>query len=285
MRCRMGAAVVAALGLWASPAWAQFSDVKTLRLGDVPTIKLGKAGPNADTELVRSYGGHHGGYHGGYRSNYYGGYRGYYGGYRGFYGGYHNYYRPYYAGFRPYYGGYGYRNFYYPRYSLYASLFGYGYGYGYGYRPYAYYAPPVYYYDPSCYYPTGLTTSTFSTYSPVMPLTSQYESGYVPQGTPVPQPGSAEDRGVPVPKPGSAEDGTFPYDGGPSSPVPMPKADPVPSRDPVRPAPKPEGRIVSLPAPTTPFAYSAYGEKTAPTSFAQDRPAVLKSDPVKAARR
>src|SRR5437764_11485412 len=64
MICRMGAAVVAALGLWASPAWAQFSEVKTLRLGDVPTIKLGEARPDADTELVRSYGGHHGGYHG-----------------------------------------------------------------------------------------------------------------------------------------------------------------------------------------------------------------------------
>ena len=47
MRCRMGAAFVAALGLWASPAWAQFSEVKTLRLGDVPTMKLGKAGIDA----------------------------------------------------------------------------------------------------------------------------------------------------------------------------------------------------------------------------------------------
>src|SRR3954452_10047941 len=74
MGCRMGAAFVAALGLWASPAWAQFSEVKTLRLGDVPTIKLGEAGSNADTELVRSYGGgHHGGYHGGHHGGYHGG--------------------------------------------------------------------------------------------------------------------------------------------------------------------------------------------------------------------
>jgi len=270
-------AVVAALGLWASPAWAQFSEVKTLRLGDVPTMKLGKAGTDADTELVRHsggyhgghhggyhggyHGGHHGGYHGGYhsgyRGGYYGGYRGYYGGYRGFYGGYSNYYRPY----------YGYRNFYYPRYSFYAG------GYGYGYRPYYYYAPPVYYYYPACSYPIGLTTTTFSAYSPVMPLASQ-DVGPVPEGGP-------------VPRPGGVEDGTFPYDGGPASPVPMPKADPVPvpSRDSVPPTPKPEGRIVSLPAPTTSFAYPAYGEKTAPTSFAQDRPAVLKSDPVKSARR
>jgi len=265
----MGAAVVAALGMWASPAWAQFSEVKTLRLGDVPTMKLGKAGTDADTELVRHSGGYHGGHSGGYRGGYHGGYsggyrggyhggysggyRGYYGGYRGFYGGYSNYYRPY----------YGYRNFYYPRYSLYAG--------GYGYRPSYYYAPPVYYYYPACSYPISLTTTTFSAYSPVMPLAPQ-DVGPVPEGGP-------------VPRPGGVEDGTFPYDGGPASPVPMPKADPVPSRDPVRPTPKPEGRIVSLPAPTTSFAYPAYGEKTAPTSFAQDRPTVLKSDPVKSARR
>ena len=61
MYCRMGAAMVAALGLWASPAWAQFSEVKTLRLGDVPTMKLGETDTDADTQLVRSYGGHHGG--------------------------------------------------------------------------------------------------------------------------------------------------------------------------------------------------------------------------------
>src|SRR5947209_6967542 len=64
MLCRMGAAVVAALGLWASPAWAQFSDVKTLRLGDVPKMKLGEASTDADTLLVRG-GSHGGGSHGG----------------------------------------------------------------------------------------------------------------------------------------------------------------------------------------------------------------------------
>src|SRR5438477_6350044 len=66
MICRMGAALVAVLGLWASPAWAQFSDVKTLRLGDVPAVKLGEVGKDADTQLVRGGGGSHGGgFHGG----------------------------------------------------------------------------------------------------------------------------------------------------------------------------------------------------------------------------
>src|SRR3954447_11113657 len=102
MRCRMGAAMVAALGLSVSPAWAQFSEVKTLRLGDVPTIKLGEAGTDADTQLVRSYGGHYGGHHGGHHGGHYGGH---YGGYRGgHYGGYHG---GHYGGYRVgHYGGY-----------------------------------------------------------------------------------------------------------------------------------------------------------------------------------
>jgi len=295
----MGAAVVAALGLWASPAWAQFSDVKTLRLGDVPKMKLGDASTDADTLLVRggshgggSHGGgfhsggfHSGGFHnGGFHSSGFrnvgfhnGGFHnsGFHNGFhssfhRGFHNGFHSSFHHgfhrgfsrsfFFNGFWPFYG-YGYRNFYYP---------GYYSGYGYGYSPYYDYAPSVYYYSPLCSYPASLTT-TYSGYSPVMPLAPQ-------DGGPVPG-------GGPVPRPGTVEDGTYPYDGGPASPVPMPRADPVPSREPARPAPKPEGRIVSLPAPKTQFAYPAYGEKTAPTSFAQDRPAVLKSDPVKAARR
>jgi len=284
----MGAAVVVALGVWASPAWAQFSDVKTLRLGDAvgdaPAVKLGEAGQDADTELVRSArgGGFHGGgfhsggfHHGGFHSGFHhGGFHngfhhgGFHNGFRhvGFHNGFNRgFNRSFYSfGYRPYF--YGYRNFYYPRY------YGYGYGgYGYGgygyYSPY-YYTPSYYYYSPLCSYPISITTSTLNgslgSYSPVMPL--------------------APENGTPAPPPGGGGDGTFPYDGGPTNPVPMPKADPVPSRDPVRPAPKPEGRIVSLPG-STQFAYPAYGEKPAPTSFGQDRLAVLKSEPVKAARR
>src|SRR5438445_514994 len=99
MRCRMRVAVVAALGLWASPAWAQFSEVKTLRLGDVPTMKLGEASTDADTELVRHSGGYHGGYHGGSHGGYHGGHHG------GYHGGYHGgHHGGYYGGYR---GGYG----------------------------------------------------------------------------------------------------------------------------------------------------------------------------------
>ncbi|MBI1917126.1 MAG: hypothetical protein HYS12_20665 [Planctomycetes bacterium] len=283
MFCRMGAAVVAALGLWASPAWAQFSDVKTLRLGDVPTMKLGEAGTNADTQLVRHGGGfhhsgfhhsgfHHSGFHNGFHHagfhngfHHAGFHNGFHHGFHHFHHGFHNrFHRSFFSvGFWP--SFYGFRNFYSPYY--YPS---YGF-YGGGYQPDYYYAPPVYYYSPSCSYPISLTTTTFGAYSPVMPLAPQ-------NGGPVPG-------GGPVPAPGGAEDGTFPYDGGPASPVPMPKAEPMPSREPVRPAPKPEGRIVSLPAPTTHFAYPAYGEKPAPTSFAQDRPLVRTNDPVKSARR
>ena len=122
-------------------------------------------------------------------------------------------------------------------------------------------------------------------WNPVTTLKRVPMSSFMRRGITTDQDVGPVPEGGPVPRPGGVEDGTFPYDGGPSSPVPMPKADPVPSRDPVRPAPKPEDRIVSLPAPTTQLAYPAYGEKTAPTSFAQDRPALLKRDPVKSARR
>jgi len=46
-----------------------------------------------------------------------------------------------------------------------------------------------------------------------------------------------------------------------------------------------QGRIVSLPARSTKFVYPAYGEKPAPTTFAQDRPILVKDDPAKAVRR
>ena len=55
-------------------------------------------------------------------------------------------------------------------------------------------------------------------------------------------------------------DGTFQYDGGPTSPVPMPQAGPEPSRTSPRTI-VPEGRVVSLPAKTPKYSYAAYGEK------------------------
>jgi len=64
--------------------------------------------------------------------------------------------------------------------------------------------------------------------------------------------------------------GTFPYDGGPRAPVPMPRADPpeAPGADPTpmtvpRIVPIPEAREVSLPTTggTGRWVYPAYGEQ------------------------
>jgi hypothetical protein len=58
-------------------------------------------------------------------------------------------------------------------------------------------------------------------------------------------------------------DGTFPYDGGPRNPPPMPKASPAPIGAPG--AAVPDGRSVSVPGKPR-YAYPAYGEtlKVAP---------------------
>ena len=42
---------------------------------------------------------------------------------------------------------------------------------------------------------------------------------------------------------------------------------------------------MSLPARSTKFASPAYGEKAAPSSFAEDRVILITTDPAKAARR
>jgi hypothetical protein len=79
--------------------------------------------------------------------------------------------------------------------------------------------------------------------------------------------------------------GTFPYDGGPANPVPLPKGAPAPAPVPAPaklPAAKaPPGTLfISIPAQvetaapvrqTTQFAYPAYGEDTRTTSFGTDR--------------
>jgi hypothetical protein len=73
-------------------------------------------------------------------------------------------------------------------------------------------------------------------------------------------------------------DGTYPYDGGPSSPVPNPKATPVPQSAPQRSVPL-EGRAVSLPKSATKWAYPAYGETPRRTSFAEDQTLLAKGQP------
>jgi hypothetical protein len=264
---KSSAAALVALGLWATSAPAQDHGAKVFRLGDLPqdqaakTYRLGDlptqtADEQDDTLLVRGHGG--GGHHGGGRhyggGRYYGGR--YYGGYRG------------YSGYRGY--GYGYG-------------LGYGRGFGY-YRPY-YYSPyyydycppPVYYYQPVyTYYPVASTQQAYSgivgTYQPATPSRAV-----------APMSRADEERLPPAVPP--QEDGTFPYNGGPSSPVPLPNVEPIPQRGaPIDPG---KGRVVSLPTYSPKFAYPAYGEKVKPasTGFAQDRTVIVKDQPAQATRR
>lgn len=210
------------------------------------TMTLGGKGTAAqaaveDSELThgRGYRGYYG-WGGGY-----GGYRGYYGGYGGYYGGYRGYYGGGYGGYRSYYGGgwggyYGYRPAYYSSY------------YSFGYRPYYssfYY--PVYssYYSagPSFYLGIGggLTSG-----APTVTLGESFaRPPVVTQSTP------------PMTAPNAPGDGTFPYDGGPINPVPLPKSDPQ-AIPPANPSSATDLPISLKPkAATTPYKYKAYGEK------------------------
>jgi len=253
LRWRSSALAVGAALMFAGFAKA---DGDTIRLGgrsgvdDAPIQRLDlKTDNNADTLTVRGYhgGGFHGGHYGGYHGGFYGGYRGFYGGYGGYRGfGYAGY------GYRGWgYGGYGYRGYGYGYYRPYVGIgFGYGYGgYGYGYGGYGYpYYSGISYYYPSCYsYPTyyygisyaspavtyTLGTTSTTTVQPVMPRI--IDSGDVAPST----------RVIP--------NGTYPYDGGPTSPVPMPSKEAAPK------VPSTE-RFVSIPAAKK-YSYAAYGEK------------------------
>jgi hypothetical protein len=271
-------------------ASAQAGDVFWLGLNtEAPTLNL-VGGQEADTLPVQWRGGGYGGYRGGYGG--YGGYRGYYGGYRGGYGGYGGYY----GGYR---GGYGSYGGYYPRY--YGGSYG-GYG-GYSSRSYGGYRGG--YGGYGGYYPRsygGYYGGSRSYYgiSYVSPL------GCPPRGQDIPgivlSPGGSGAGDTDTP-PGSQplnpmkpvpQDGTFPYDGGPADPVPMPKVEPAPAGK-VRPHTMPlEGRPVSVPPPTTKkYEYLAYGETPAAQPapevpkdrVARDRIVVLKAEPAKKAPR
>jgi len=273
-------AMLRKIGAWAAAgvvtlvlgAPAARADDDTYRLGgkagDGDTRTLSWDGEENGTTLTRGYRGGvghygYGHYHGGY-----GGYRhvGYYGGgYRhvGYYGGGYRY-GGYYGGYRSvgYYGGY---------YRPYVGYYGGGYYAPYVYTtPVYYYSSPAYYYSAPCYtYPISVTVggaTVAETYRP----TYQYQPQYQPQQQP-PQL-------YQQPMPGAPNNGTYPYDGGPVAPVPLPR-DPTqtPSVQPglkvVIPA-QGDGRLVSLPAQpqtgSSGFAYQAYGEQQ-PSGFASDR--------------
>jgi hypothetical protein len=288
VRTLAGLAGVAALFAGAQVARAA-DDVIPLRgagSSSAATITLGYDG-KADTELARyargGYGGYRGGHYGGYggyRGGHYGGYGGYrgayYGGYRGgHYGGYRGYYAGY-GGYRGYYGGY-YRPYYYGNYGGYYPYYS-----SYYYSPSYYYSTPYYDYG---YYGcnTGVVAapSVYAYQQPYYPSVQPYGvqgqvygnyNGYsgVPQQNGVTQP-------MPPVQPPNGN-GTFPYDGGPNNPVPMPRQDATPAKS--APQAPTTLRLVSAPSqpvrPATQFSFQAYGEDTRASGFATDRTATTK---------
>jgi hypothetical protein len=254
--------VLAAAGVLAWTIPSRAGDIVRLnRTDNTPTQQLVDDGRGADTIAAH----HHWGW-GGYRGFGWGGYRGFgLGGYRGFgWGGYGSFYRPYYgygSFYRPYYGyglgmGYG---------------LGYGLGYGYGgYYPgfrYSYYGG----YFPGFFGCSGVTGSIYTLASPANvaagPVAGGLQPGYVDVNPPRVQP----------------QDGTYPYDGGPASPVPDPKAAPAPPATPQRTVPL-EGRSVSLPKPASKWAYPAYGETARRTPRDGDRTLLTKGTPTHRSR-
>lgn len=217
MRHVLGTALAVGVGL-ALASISEANDV--VRLGG-PSAQAAIQG-GTDTELVH-----------------WRGYRGYYGGYRGFHGGHRGYYGGYYGGYRGYYGGgYGFR-FATPYVS-----FGYYSRPHFHYRPYyasyyqpfyasSYYYPSYYYSYPSYYYPCAGEELPAAQ---VMNLQSTYQA-------PLPRTNGPT-------MPPAQGDGTFPYDGGPRAPVPMPA--PQNETNPTKRAPVPnaivplDGRLVSL---------------------------------------
>jgi len=248
MRCLMWSALAVGL-VFTGQSVSQAND--TIRLGG-PSV-LSDIQGDTDTELIRYYGGR--GYYGGGRGyygghghyghgnygynrgygNYYGGYnRGYgsyYGGYnRGYYGGYYggygrSYYGGYYGGYRPYYGyGSYYGGYAQPYYSNYGSYSNYGY---YGISGTG--APLLTAQVPAEYYP----------YQAQSQVPQNYTQPYMPP----------------------ASNGTYPYDGGPSSPIPMPADSAVPTNNGPRGTVPLDGKLVSLPRETT----GAAGSVAVPT--------------------
>src|SRR5262249_48317556 len=75
---------------------------------------------------------------------------------------------------------------------------------------------------------------------------------------------------LPTPRPLPSADPTFPYDGGPRAPVPMPTIDPAPKAAPPGAAPL-EGRSVSLPAKPAKLTFPAYGQGEAKPTAVRKR--------------
>jgi hypothetical protein len=238
--------------------------------GEVRTLGGTNSDLDADTLEMRYYGGYRGGY-GGYRGGYggWGGYRGYvgyrggyggWGGYRGGYGGWGGYRGWGYGGYRGwggYYAGYrgwgGYRGFYggyYPSYGGYYGGYYPSYASYYSYPVYSYPVYSTYYYYPCATVAAAPTTTLDYSIVPSTPTPAD------PTQT-TPSPSLKTTPAPPMPR----VDGTYPYDGGPAAPVPMPKGGDEAMTLPRVPTPILD-RVVSLKdEPTTgKYVYPAYGE-------------------------
>ena len=167
-------------------------------------------------------------------------------------------YRPYAGFYRPY----VYRPFAYRPYYAFRPYF--------AYRPYAYsYYNPGYYYAPSYYgsydYPPpayGYYVNPIVANIPTMPNavvlgSSSYTQGPIFQTQAPPQ-------GRTLLPPPRNDDGTFPYDGGPNVPMPVPANDgTTPTFRQKRPTVPYEGKLVSIPVQQpTKNSYAACGDKT-----------------------
>jgi hypothetical protein len=276
---------LATMGILAWGVPSRADDTIRLNLADgTPTRNLVDDGNGADTINIARGGGHvafRGGF-GGFRGGF-GGFRGGFGGFRGGFGGFRSFggFRGGFGGFRSF-GGFrggfgGFRSFYgyggYPWFGYGYPWLGYGgypwlgydaYGYG-GYYPLYGYGG---YYGPCSGLTGGIYTLAMPATGSVAPLSG---SPTLPSTNPTPPQ---------MPR----DDGTYPYNGGPSTPPPDPKTIPVPATAPQRTVPL-EGRSVSLPKPATKWAYPAYGETARRTSFAQDRTLLAKDESKKTGSR
>jgi hypothetical protein len=161
----------------------------------------------------------------------------------------------YYA--RPFYGHYHHARYWYPR--AYWGWRGFYPGVG-------VYVGSPYYYGAACYdYGVAAAPAVYSAPPVVIApsgisLRVPFVSLNISRAPRIAAPAPTETL-LPAPRPMPKEGGTYQYDGGPANPVPMPPADPAPSR--LRPAPVvPEGRTVSLQAAAPKYQYAAYGEKS-----------------------
>jgi hypothetical protein len=132
-----------------------------------------------------------------------------------------------------------------------------------------YYAPaPVYYYSSAPVYvaPIGLRVS-----APYLSLSI----ARAPAAAHVP----AREEVIPPPRPRmpAPAEGTYPYDGGPANPVPMPQAQPPAPNRAAPPTTLPEGRAVSLQSKTPKYKYAAYGEKPSRPAATADQTLAVKT--------